>query len=73
MAEIFTEKEVEEYLRQEVQEAGGAAKWLKKHKMFMFYKHILHMFDNGSAATLPQVLDTLGFVRKTVYEPKTPN
>lgn len=68
MAEIFDEREVREYLRAEVEAAGGAKKWLKKNKMFG-YDHVLHMVANGDAATTPRILEALGFRRVDRFEP----
>lgn len=67
MAELFTANEVQAYLRKEVAAAGGAKKFLRKKKLDGF-SHILHMFENGDAATLDRVLPALGFRRVTRYE-----
>lgn len=69
MSELFTEKEVQAYMRNEVYAAGGAKKWLKKNNMT--FNHAIHMIENGDAATLDRVLDVLGFRRVTRYEPIT--
>lgn len=71
MTELFTEAEVEKYMREEVADAGGPKKWLRKNKVHGF-DHILHMIANGSAATLPHILPALGFKRVTRYEAASP-
>lgn len=67
MTEIFTLEEVKFYMRDEVRAAGGAKKWLRKHKLRNQFDHVLHMVENGDAATSPPILDALGFRRITRY------
>ncbi len=69
MSKLFTQAEVQRYLREEVADAGGANKWLRKNKM-MGENHILHMVENGDAATLPRFLAILKFRQVTRYEPE---
>lgn len=54
----FTIDEIEQKLRDDVRAVGGAVKYNRKHKLYM--THSLHMLDNGSAASLPNVLEVLG-------------
>ena len=68
MSEIFTIEQVQQHLRDEVAEAGGAKKWLRKNKVFGC-DHILHRVQNGDAATLPRVMKVLKFRRVDRYEP----
>jgi hypothetical protein len=68
MIALLTQKELEDRLRKEVENAGGAKKWCRKHNVLM--DHALHMIVNGTAATLPNVLDRLGFRAVTRYEPR---
>jgi hypothetical protein len=71
MPEFFTKAEVEQILRENVAECGGSAKkWCRKNKVNM--DHALHMVANGSAATLPAVIEKLGFRAVTLYEPTRP-
>lgn len=67
MSELWTEAELERVLRDEVEEAGGAKKWLRKKKM-LSYGDIDYMVANGQAATLPAFLNALGFRAVTCYE-----
>lgn len=71
MAELFTEAEVEKFMREEVADAGGAKTWLRKNKVYGC-DHVLHMVTNGSAATLDRILPVLGFKRVIRYEAVTP-
>lgn len=68
MSELFTHAEVQAHLRYEVEAAGGAAKWMRKNG-FGHKKYIQHMFANGDAATLPDVLLHLGFKRVERFMP----
>lgn len=68
MAELFTGAELQAMLREDVAAAGGAKKWLRKHKV-SGCDHILHMVANGDAATLDDILRVLGFTRVVRYEP----
>jgi hypothetical protein len=67
MAEIFTADEVATYMRHEVDAAGGARKWLRKHRM-LSEAHIIHMIEDGTAATIPRFLSELGFRQIVRYE-----
>jgi len=67
MSELFTLEEIQRHLREEVAQAGGANKWLRKHKATGF-DHCLHMIDNGSAASLDGVLPLLGLKKVVRYE-----
>ncbi len=67
MSELFTIDEIEAYLRDEVARAGGAKKWCRQHKVDM--SHALHMIENGTAASIPRILEPLGFRQVTRYEP----
>lgn len=49
--------------------AGGAAKWLRKHKLGSRFDHVLHMIENGSAATLPDIQAALKFKTVILYTP----
>ena len=64
MPELFTQEELQRYMREEVLRAGGAKKWLRKNKVFGS-DHMLHMVTNGDAATLSNCLAALGF-RKVI-------
>jgi hypothetical protein len=66
MADLLTIEEIEQQLRDAVVAAGGASKWCKKNGVSM--QHALHMVSNGSAASLPHVLDKLGFERVTRFK-----
>jgi len=68
MAELFTIDEIEQHLREEVARAGGSKKWSRKHKVYL--NHALHMLDNGSAASLENVLHALGMERVVLYRSK---
>lgn len=63
--ELLTAAELKVLLREAVADAGGAKAWLRKHKMIE--SHIHHMFTNGDAATLPNVLRELGYEPVTMY------
>jgi len=67
MSELFTEEEVQQYMRDEVADAGGPKKWLRKNKISG--ESPLHMIQNGQAATLSNCLAALGFRKVTRYEP----
>lgn len=69
MSELFTQQEIEAHLRDEVREAGGAKKWLKRHKLGSQFDHVLHMVENGSAATLPRIQYALKFKTVIMYAP----
>lgn len=71
MAEIFTTKEVEEFMRSEVNAAGGARKWLRKNGVTGL-EHVMHMVADGRAATLDRVLLVLGFRRVALFESTRP-
>lgn len=58
--DLLTDAQLHKMLAAQVAEAGGARKWLRKHKLTS-YKHAEHMFDNGDAATLDRVLPILGY------------
>ena len=60
MPELFTRKELQDELRDAVKQAGSAKKFLRKHKLYG-YDHALHMIENGTAATRPDVMMALGF------------
>lgn len=60
MTDLLTERELEAILAAQVAEAGGAKKWLRKHKLTGF-DHVLHMISNGDAATLDRVIQVLGY------------
>jgi hypothetical protein len=68
MSELFTIDEIEKLLREEVVAAGGAKKWCVKNNVSM--GHALHMVENGTAASLPRVLDVLGLEKVTRYMPR---
>lgn len=68
MTELLTIDQIEQRLRAEVYAAGGAKKWTKKHRLHM--DHALHMIANGSAASLPLVLDALGMEKVTLFQDK---
>lgn len=65
MPELFTREEVQKVLREAVRDAGGAKKWLRKHKLCQYN---LHMIEDGRGATLPGVLEALGFRKVDRYE-----
>ena len=67
--ELFTKEDVEKYLREEVSMAGGAKKWLRKHKLGGQFDHILHMVEDGRAATLPAMQHVLKFKTVILYTP----
>lgn len=67
MSELLTKAELEKLFSDEVEKAGGAKKWLKKHGL-EYYRHSLHMIANGSGATLSGIPDALGYRAVTRYE-----
>lgn len=66
MDDLFTIDDIEQYLRIEVESAGGARKWCRKNKVSM--DHALHMIENGSAASIDRVLDALGMEKVIRYK-----
>lgn len=66
MDDVITIDQLEAHLRREVVAAGNAKKWCRKNKVSM--EHALHMVANGSGATLPTVLNALGFRKVVRYE-----
>lgn len=69
--ERFTEDEVRRHLRDQVAAAGGARKWLRKHKLSGF-DHVLHMIEDGRLGTDERLLSVLGFKRVVLYEAVPP-
>ena len=69
MAELFTLEEVERCMREAVRDAGGAKKWLRKKKLGTQYDHVLHMIEDGRAATLTGMLAHVGFERVNMFKP----
>lgn len=66
MPEYFTIDEIEQFLRDDVQKEGGAAKWCRKHKI-THMKQSIHMIANGSAASLSGILPIIGVEKVTMY------
>ena len=67
MPELFTEKDLQSLLREDVAEAGGAKKWCRKNNV-TGYDYSLHMITDGRAATMQDVLPVLGFRQVVLYE-----
>lgn len=67
MPELISEREIQARLRFEVKTAGGAKKWLRKHKI-TGHDHVEHMISDGRAATFPDVMRALGFQRVVLFE-----
>lgn len=62
--ELFSRSECEEYFREEVRAAGGAKKWLRKHKFSSFeFSHCLHLIENGGLFDNDRIRERLGFQR----------
>lgn len=67
MGELFTREQCQSHLREEVQKAGGAKKWLRKNKVFGL-DHVPHLIENGSYFHHPDVLRVLGFKQAERWE-----
>jgi hypothetical protein len=67
VSELFTREQCEKYFREEVADAGGAKKWLKKNKVYGM-DHVHHMVNDGSYFEHPVVMDRLGFKKVERWE-----
>lgn len=70
MPEIFTEKDVRDWLRREVDEAGGIAAWARPRD---FSPQYVSGVIGGARPLSPRILGELGFVRVVHYIPKEPH
>lgn len=67
----LTQEELHALMREQVEAAGGARKWLRLHKLSSF-DHVQHMISDGRMATDERVLPVLGFRRVVLFEPIAP-
>lgn len=71
MAGLLTRSECQALFREEVKLAGGAKKWLKKNKIGSL-DYVIHMVNDGSYFTHPEVLAALGLKSIEMWEAVAP-